>query len=497
MSSTKVKIFAKMTREELLEFCRELYAKDGVSAFSYSSLKAIPKLYFHLHANGLPQKALLKELGIEADYKQHLTSQPYKYGSATRSRWTWNALVEKANAIKSAEGRLPPALWFQTNGHGAFIQALYKLGHTWDQLRETVGDFTDSNFVQSRNGLRWLSHAEASLSNYLYARGIEHKKGERYEVGFAAISPSKYAIYDLHFKDLNGDWFDVEVWGDRPNGHAEARYALVRQAKEKFNAENPRFLGIHHSECYDDGKLDAILGEVVGAIQPFQFDRPTDALIYSTHWSNADELLDFCKDIATKMPGGEFPSEDWLRKRGKWAGRDGEAYNTLSVYIKQWLRGIRNLRKLLGQSNVSTLQWDRDSAIAAYKVFYQQHGLTPNQARAKNRKKSDSAISDDVAAEAVRIASAVEKYAGGSGAVMNELGITIKRQTKWMPEVLLSTAMSLYEKYGLTPDQIVHRHRGGKIEVPLKELQQAARIVDVATRYPGGMAAICNKLVRK
>ena len=497
MSPVQAKTFAKMSREELLDFCRELYAEEGISAFSYPSLKAIPKLYFQLYAKGLAQKTLLKELGLEADYKQHLTSQPYQYGGATRTRWTWEVLVEKANAIKSSQGQLPPALWFQSNGHGAFIQALYNLGHTWDELRAAVGDFTDSNFVQSRNGLRWLSHAEASLSNYLYARGVEHKKGERYDVGFAAMSPCKYAIYDLHFKGASGEWFDVEVWGDKPNGHGEGRYALVRQAKEKFNAGNIRFLGIHHSECYDDGKLDAILHRAIGMMEPFRFDKPTDALIYSAHWSNADELLDFCKDLAAKMPGGEFPAEDWLRKRGKWACREGEAYNTLSVYIKQWLGGIRNLRKLIGQSDVSTLQWDKDSAIAAYKAFYEQHGLTPNQARNKNRKDSEGAISKEVAAEAVRIASAVEKYAGGSDAAMAELGITIKRQTKWSPEVLLNTAKSLYEKYGLTPNQLVYQYRTGKMELPLDERQKAAGVVDAATRYPGGMPAICHKLIRK
>lgn len=494
MNLAQAKNFAKMSRAELLEFCRTLYAKNGVTAFSYPSLKAISTLYFHLYANGLAQKTLLKELGIEAEYKQYLISQPYKYGDATRSRWTWIALVEKANDIKSAEGRLPPALWFQTNGHGAFIQALYNLGHTWDQLREAVGDFTDSNFVQSRNGLRWLSHAEASLSNYLYARGVEHKKGERYDIGFAAMAPSKYAIYDLHFKGLNGEWFDVEVWGDKPNGHGEERYALVRQAKEQFNAKNPRFLGIHHSDCYDDGKLDASLHRAIGTIQPFQFDKPTDALIYSTHWSNADELLDFCKDLASKMPGGEFPAEDWLRKRGKWADRDGEAYNTLSVYIKQWLGGIRNLRKLIGQSDVSTLQWSQASAIAAYKTFYKQHGLTPNQAKYKNRRKNDYSISNAVALEAIRIASAVEKYAGGSAAVIKVLGISITRQTKWAPNVLLNTAKSLHEKYGLTPNQLVNQHRTGKIELPLDAIKQAARVVDASTRYPGGMPAMLSKL---
>jgi hypothetical protein len=494
MSPFHEKNFAKMSRTELLDFCRTLYATHGISAFSYPSLKAIPTLYTHLYTKGLAQKVLLKEFGIEAEYKQYKTSQPYVYGDTTRVRWTWTVLVEKAKSIKAAEGRLPPALWFQTNGHAAFIQALYNLGHKWDQLREAVDDFSDSNFVQSRNGLRWLSHAEASLSNYLYARGVEHKKGERYDIGFAAVAPSKYAIYDLHFKGVSGEWFDVEIWGDKPNGHGEERYALVRQAKEQFNAGNPCFLGIHHSHCYDDRKLDVILHFAIGTIQPYQFDKPTDSLIYSTHWSNADELLDFCKDLASKMPDGEFPAEDWLRKRGKWAGRSGEAYNTLSVYIKQWLGGIRNLRKLIGQSNVSTLQWDKASAIAAYKSFFELHGLTPNQVKSKNRRKNDDSISNAVALEAIRIASAVEKYADGSNAVIKELGISIVRQTKWTPDALLNTVMSLHEKYGLTPNQLVYQQRTGRIDLPPAVLKQAAKVVDASSRYPGGMSALLYKL---
>lgn len=494
MTPPKEKPYSKMTRDELLEVCRAIYAKDGISAFSYPSLKSIHGLYFQLYDKGLSQKKLLKELGMEAEYKQYQASQPYKYGDETRTRWTWERLIEKANAIKTAEGTLPPALWFQSNGHGAFIQALYNLGYTWDQLREAVGDFTGSNFVQSRNGLRWLSHAEASLSNFLYARGVEHKKGERYDAGFAAVGPSRYAIYDMHLKGSDGEWYDIEVWGDRPNGHSEEKYALVRQAKEQFNASNPRFLGIHHSDCYNDGTLDSILYPAIGTIEPFQFDKPTDALIYSTHWSNADELLDFCKDLAAKMPNGEFPAEDWLRKRGKWAGREGDAYNTLSVYIKQWLGGIRNLRKLIGQSQASTLQWNKESAIAAYRDFFEKHGLTPNQARSKNRRIKDGSIADSVALEATRIASAVEKYAGGSQAVIDELGLSIEKQIKWTPKALLDATKSLHEKYGRTPSQLVYQNRIGKLELPLDDLQQASGVVDAASRYPGGMAAILSAL---
>lgn len=488
------KDFSRMSRKELLAFCCELYSKIGIAAFSYPELKAIPKLYYNLYANKLSQKTLLHELGIEREYKQYLLTQPRKYGSTVRERWSWELIVKKALEIKETEGRLPPALWFQKNGHASFIQALYNIGHTWAELREAVGDFTDSNFVQSRNGLRWLSHAEASLSNFLYARGIEHKKGERYDDSFADLMVSRYAIYDMHFLGKNGNWFDVEVWGDKPNGHNEEKYAKTRAAKEYFNSDNQHFIGIHHADCYDEDKLAEILSPSIGVMEAFQFDKPTDSLIHSTHWSNADELLDFCKDLASKMPNGEFPAEDWLRKRGRWADREGEAYNTLSVYIKQWLGGIRNLRKLIGQGEASTQQWDKESALAAYKAFYDKHGLTPQQVRHNHRRKADASLSEAVILESARVSSAIEKYAGGADAANGLLGIKIERQVKWTKDAILDAVKAIVDEYGLSPNQLLADHRKGKLELPAEQYKMVKRLIDVIPKFDGGLAGVYSEL---
>lgn len=492
--STAVQNFEGMSRIELLDFCRDLYARIGISALTYPALKSIPKLYNILYRSGLGQKDLIKELGLVKEYKQHILARPHKYGDGERTRWSWDLLVQKAIVISDAEGRLPPALWFQKNGHGAFIQALYNLGHTWDQLREAVGDFTNSNFVQSRNQMRWLSHAEASLSNFLYARGVEHKKGTRYDDSFAAVSPTRYAIYDMHIKGYSGSWFDIEVWGDRPNGHSEERYASVRAAKEAFNAHNSNFLGIHHADCYVEQRLAEILSPVVGAIQPFQFDKPTDALLHSTHWSNADELLDFCKNLASKMPDGKFPAEDWLRKRGKWATRDGETFNTLSVYIKQWLGGVRNLRILIGQPEASTQKWDKESALAAYKMFYDQHGLTPQQVRHNSRRKHDEKASEEVVLQAIRISSAVEKYAGGAAAANAAFGLELVRQVRWTKAALLGAIKHLFDQYGRSPNQLIADHKKGYLQTSREALILAGQVKDAASRYPGGLTAIQKEL---
>lgn len=488
------KDFARMSRNELIEFCRELSADKGISALAYPALKAIPTLYFNLYRKELSQKTLLRELGMEEEYKRYKQSRPYKYGSTHRKRWTWDGLLRRAIAIKESEGRLPPALWFQKSGHGSFIQALYNLGHTWAELREAVGDFTGSNFVQSRNGARWLSHAEASLSNFLYARGIEHKRGERYDDAFAEFAQKKYAIYDLHFLGNNGQWLDVEIWGDKPNGHNEEKYAQTREAKEAFNASNHNFIGLHYVDCYDEEKLTNILSQYIGRIAPFQFGKPTDPLIHSTHWSNADELLEFCKELASRMPNGEFPTEEWLRKRGAFVDRNGEAYNTLSVYIKMWLGGIRNLRKLIGQAEVSTQQWGKESALSAYKAFFDKHGLTPQQVRHKNRRKRDIGFPNEIALEAARIASAIEKYVGGAELANEALGIQIERQVKWSREAMLASFKQIMDEFGLSPNQVIYDHRQGRIRLAADKLKLIGQVKDAVTRFPGGLQGVYREL---
>lgn len=165
------------------------------------------------------------------------------------------------------------------NGYGSLVQAVYNLGKSWELLREAIGDFQQSSFVESRNGMRWRSHPEASLSNYLYARGVEHKRGERYPDDYAVRASAKYAYYDLHLLAKNGEWIDVEIWGDKPNGHNEDRYRERRKDKEAYHSGKATFVGIQFHDCYSDEKLTSILEPLIGLVSPFRFDRPTDRLM--------------------------------------------------------------------------------------------------------------------------------------------------------------------------------------------------------------------------
>lgn len=485
--------FAQMTREELIELCRSLYIQDGIEALSFSSLKKHQSLYANLYRVGLPQKYLISALGLDNEYHIYSRSQPLKRRGRIAQRWTWERIVDEAKAVRNQHSQLPPAAWFQANGHASLVAAVYYLGKSWELLREAIGDFEQSSFVESRNGLRWRSHPEASLSNFLHARGIEHKRGVRYPEDYAQHSIAKYAYYDLHFLSKNGEWVNVEIWGDKPHGHSEERYKEKRKEKEAYHSGKSNFVGIHFNDCYNDEKLSRILEHFIGLVKPFRFDKPTDIHIQSSHWSNADELLDACRKLADSVPDGKFPTEEWLRKRGKWADRDGDPLNTMSVYIKLWLGGVRNLRKLLGQGHQSTMMWNKESATRAYKEFYETYGMPPTQYKYLCDS-GDKSVSPEVEKKASNICSAVRKYAGGVEVLNYELGITVDKTRKWSREAVLNGYREIIARCGLTPNQLLNDHKTGKIQLDEDAARDLSKLIGVTKKHFASSKEICDIL---
>jgi hypothetical protein len=403
-----------MDKAELLAYCKNLYLTEGIEALSYPKLKQTKGLYWSLYNQGLKQRELLKELGIKEEYndtKGDFFSR--EINGVEKFGWSWKRIVEIATQITQEKGFLPPAQWFSENGYGSLVSTLYYRKRTWEDLREAIQSFETSSFVESRNGLRWRSHPEASFSNFLYGRGIHHKRGIKYPEEFSQVAKQNYAYYDLHFLSKSGAWIDVEIWGDKPNGANAEKYAEKRKDKENFNTNNTYFLGVEFKDCYNEKALTKLLFPYIGKISPFIFDKPHDSLLHSTHWSNVDEMLDFCRDLASKQPDGKFPTEEWLRKRGKWKNRDGETYNTLSIYIKNWVGGVRKLRQILGQAELSTKQWSEKTALEEYKKWYDEYGFTAGKARYLYSKGYGNFTKEEYL-RATNIVSAIQKYAGGT-----------------------------------------------------------------------------------
>lgn len=274
--------------------------------------------------------------------------------------------------------------------------------------------------------------------------------------------------------------------GDKPHGHNESGYAEKRKDKEIYHSGREDFLGIHFQDCFSDQVLSQLLKPYIGLVEPFQFDKKSDENIESSHWSNADELLVACRKLAAQMPDGKFPTEEWLRKRGKWVGRDGEPFNTMSVYIKLWLGGIRNLRKLLGQSENSTEVWDREKAIDAYGRFYQKHRLTTDQYRHLGRSGSDE-VDAHTLKEAANIGAAIVKYAGGTAEVSKLLGIKLDRTRKWSREAIVEGYRKIIDGWGVSPSQLLGDYRSSKIELEEDYAAEVQRLIGAtSSQFPGG-----------
>jgi hypothetical protein len=119
--------YAAMSREQLLEECRQLYKREGIAAFTFEALKR-SKLYYVLYNKGLKLADVLAELGLEEEYRRRLETMPIRRAGRDTLRWTWARILSVAREVAEREGSLPTALWFQSNGNGSLVAALYNLG---------------------------------------------------------------------------------------------------------------------------------------------------------------------------------------------------------------------------------------------------------------------------------------------------------------------------------------------------------------------------------
>jgi hypothetical protein len=415
----------KYKKEDLIEQCRELYKTKGISALVYKNIDK--KIYYRLYQNGINQKRLFEILNLGNEYLEYESKAPYEYRGEVRQKWSWERIKTEVKEVVVKQNFLPPAGWFNENGYQSLVQQVYILGKTWENLRDEFNSFSSSSFVTSRNGLRWRSHPEASLSNFFHTRNIEHYLGKKYPADYSEITGQTYGYYDLMFIDKNGQQINVEIWGEKPHGHDEEHYAYKKELKESYNRNKENFLGINFRDCFNEDVLSITLYPYIGSIEPFIFEKNHDKIIPSTHWSNADELIEYCKSFTESMPDKIFPTEEWLRKRSKWKNREGEAYNTLSIYIKSWIGGIRKLREILGQSENSTVKWDKELIAKEYFNIYEKYGMTTGQLRGQLRRKQIE-ISKAEKDRIINIDASLRKYYESAFDINEQLGIKNARK---------------------------------------------------------------------
>jgi AP2 domain len=458
-------------RAILLETARTLYAELGPMALAAASLDKSGVSGGKLRRVGLSHAGLLAELGLTDEFEQWRRSS-FTYAGKQKPRWTWERAIEVAAELAEQQGDLPTVQWCRLNGYSQVTNVVHKSGRSWEDLRAAIGLAASVKFYQSRTGVRWRSRPEASLSNFLYARGIEHKRGERYADGYSEQSGRHHGRYDLHFIAADGRWINVEIWGDLPDAYSHGRYEATRRFKEAWHDGDPDFLGIQYQDCLHDARLTDILESSIGVIAPFRFDKPADTVIETAHWSDADEFLETCRQIAAQMPDGIFPGDEWLRKRGRYSDREGEDYNTISQRVTVWMGGTRNVRKLLGQSEASTTAWTRESVIEAWRQYETQHGLSPSQLKSKGRR-------DSFAPEVVKEAQRIYAVAVRMGA-RDEARRGVTARVKWTRERALSEWRQFYDEFGVIPTQCMSAAR--RRQLPRAVTDRATNIYGAVQR---------------
>ncbi|MEW6596135.1 MAG: hypothetical protein AB1429_01430 [Pseudomonadota bacterium] len=465
-------------RSALIAEARRLYQEHGLPALATEALNKAGVSEGKLRRVGLSHDDLLAELGLANEYARW-RSETFTYAGKRKPRWTWERAVEVARELIASHGDLPTVQWCRLNGLSQLTNTVHRLGRDWEDLRAAAGLSTTvmrdgrPRYFDSRTGLRWRSRPEACLSNFLYARGIPHKRGERYPEDYAIQSGRTYGRYDLHFTSQTGEQIDVEIWGDIPDAYSHGRYAATRRKKEEYHADRSNFLGLHYLDCQSENRLAQLLAPYIGFIKPFQFTKPHDRQIESAHWSDADEMLESCRQLAALQPDGIFPNEQWLRKRGKYASRQGDTYNTLAAYVQTKLGGTRNVRTLLGQADANTAKWTSESVVEAWREFERRTGLTPAQCKGTYRR---THTNHDILAEGAKIYEAARRLGALARAHEDQIG----RKRKWTPERVEEEWRAFCAETGRKPTECMSQFQ--RYNLPRNITDRATRIYSAASR---------------
>lgn len=227
-------------------------------------------------------------------------------------------------------------------------------------------------------------------------------------------------------------------------------------------------------DCLSDGKLEAILSPYIGTIAPFNFAKSHDPFIQTAHWSGAEELLETCRQLAEQQPNGYFPSESWLRKRGKYKDREGPVYNSLALYVNERLGGLRNVRKLLGHEQASTTAWTPELLIEAWRDFDRRFGCLPATPRGSPRFEGSEHAS--MRREASRLWEAARRH----GVLEECKAIGTKRPLKWTPETTAAAWYAFEAQHGKQPSGCLSA--GQRERLPRNIYAEATRIYGAARR---------------
>ena len=97
-----------------------------------------------------------------------------------------------------------------------------------------------------------------SFPDFLYARGIQHRRGKRYPDDYAKKSGRARGQSDLHFDASSGTQIDVEIWGGISDTWSRGKYSVTRKKKGVFRKSSGAFWGIIATEMRVDSGFSSV-----------------------------------------------------------------------------------------------------------------------------------------------------------------------------------------------------------------------------------------------
>ncbi len=108
------------------------------------------------------------------------------------------------------------------------------------------------------------------------------------------------------------------------------------------------------------------------------------------------------------------------------------------------------------------------------------------------RTSGSESASRNLAKRAANITAAVLKYAGGSAAVNELLGISIDRTRRWTKESIIAGYREVAEKWGISPSQLLGDHRASKVNLDPEYVAELQRLIGAtSSQFPGGSREVC------
>ena len=344
------------TEKEVHELWSELIQKHGVVVLHKGWLRSNGHVSLHTACKRLKvsKKNIANENGILQEYINYVKGTRNRW--ADEQRWTKDKMYECLQDIANLYDGIPSQDFLKHNGYGAILGALARAKISFADVVDKFGGVRSR--LTSKNGLTWRSYPECALSDFLYARGIFHTIGKRYEAPFT-VDSNEYGIYDMHFTatkvPFKDQVIDVEIWGSK-DVHYSDKYEKRKEQKLEYNKDNKNFLCMDYQSCYKDCDLKPILDQYIDV--DIIVNVPVNGFITdTTNWSLIDRVVFRANEICEKLGEHNLPPSNWFRRIAEYDSRKVHHWEPESwhpfLYNISLIGGFVVLRKAR-QENIAT-----------------------------------------------------------------------------------------------------------------------------------------------